>query len=46
MPYRVLKCAARQDAHPEQAAAAVGLEEGAARKELARFGRWSPYRAE
>jgi hypothetical protein len=35
---------ARQEAHPEQVAAALGLDEGAAREQLARFGRWSAYR--
>ncbi|MDH6626116.1 hypothetical protein M2271_003933 [Streptomyces sp. LBL] len=35
---------ARQDTTAEQAAAALGLDEDAARKLLARFGRWSPYR--
>lgn len=33
----------RQDLTPEQAASALGLNEDAARKLLARFGRWSPY---
>ncbi|MFI6002134.1 hypothetical protein ACIA98_17280 [Streptomyces sp. NPDC051366] len=35
--------ATRQDLNAAQAAAALGLGEDAARKELARFGRWSPY---
>ncbi|MEU5208750.1 hypothetical protein [Streptomyces sp. NPDC020742] len=35
---------ARQGTTPEQAAAALGLDEDAARKLLAHFGRWSPYR--
>ncbi|WP_434597933.1 hypothetical protein [Streptomyces sp. A5-4] len=35
---------ARQDATPGQAATALGLNEDAARKLMARFGRWSPYR--
>ncbi|WP_240509171.1 hypothetical protein [Streptomyces agglomeratus] len=35
---------ARKDATLEQAAAAFGLNEDAARKLMARFGRWSPYR--
>ncbi|WP_032918590.1 hypothetical protein [Streptomyces rimosus] len=35
---------ARQDTSPEQAAAALGLNEDEARKLMARFGRWSPYR--
>ncbi|MGG7568717.1 hypothetical protein [Streptomyces sirii] len=35
---------ARQDATAEQAAAALGLNEDAARKLMARFGGWSPYR--
>ncbi|MFC8663080.1 hypothetical protein [Streptomyces sp. NPDC057199] len=35
---------ARQDATFEQAAAALGLDEDAARKLIARFGGWSPYR--
>ncbi|MFJ5222850.1 hypothetical protein [Streptomyces sp. NPDC088400] len=35
---------ARQDATAEQAAAALGLDQNAARKLVARFGRWSPYR--
>jgi hypothetical protein len=34
---------ARQDTTADQAAAALGLDEDAARKLLARFGRWSPY---
>ncbi|MEV5785021.1 hypothetical protein AB0L42_29010 [Streptomyces sp. NPDC052287] len=34
---------ARKDADPEQAAAALGLNERGARALLARFGRWSPY---
>ncbi|MEW1721633.1 hypothetical protein [Streptomyces sp. NPDC093109] len=34
---------AQQDTTTEQAAAALGLNEDAARKLLARFGRWSPY---
>ncbi|MEV6048402.1 hypothetical protein [Streptomyces xanthochromogenes] len=36
--------AGRGDATVEQAAAALGLSQGEARKTLARFGRWSPYR--
>ncbi|MFJ1747912.1 hypothetical protein ACIOJD_16905 [Streptomyces sp. NPDC088116] len=35
---------ARQDATTEQAAAALGLDQNAARRLVARFGRWSPYR--
>ncbi|MBT2509454.1 hypothetical protein J7I98_26970 [Streptomyces sp. ISL-98] len=35
---------ARKGATPEQAATALGLNEDAARKLMARFGRWSPYR--
>ncbi|MEJ8652599.1 hypothetical protein WKI65_32130 [Streptomyces sp. MS1.AVA.3] len=35
---------ARQDTTAEQAAAALGLNEDAARKLMARFGGWSPYR--
>ncbi|MCX4404025.1 transposase family protein [Streptomyces sp. NBC_01764] len=35
---------ARQDGDPEQAATAQGLDGGAARKLLARSGRWRPYR--
>ncbi|GAA2329876.1 hypothetical protein Scani_34800 [Streptomyces caniferus] len=35
---------ARQDTTAEQAAAALGLNETAARKLMAHFGRWSPYR--
>ncbi|MEJ8653693.1 hypothetical protein WKI65_38015 [Streptomyces sp. MS1.AVA.3] len=35
---------ARQDTTAEQAAAALGLNEDAARKLMARFGHWSPYR--
>ncbi|MFF2812239.1 hypothetical protein ACFVT2_34705 [Streptomyces sp. NPDC058000] len=35
---------ARQDTTVEQAAAALGLNEDAARKLMARFGGWSPYR--
>ncbi|REK84462.1 hypothetical protein DY245_43195 [Streptomyces inhibens] len=35
---------ARRDATAEQAAAALGLNEDAARKLMARFGGWSPYR--
>lgn len=35
---------ARQD--PERAATALGLDEGAARQLLARFGRWIPYLAQ
>ncbi|MFD7677076.1 hypothetical protein [Streptomyces sp. NPDC060187] len=35
---------ARTDADLGQAAAALGLDESAARALLARFGRWSPYR--
>ncbi|MEJ8650753.1 hypothetical protein WKI65_22345 [Streptomyces sp. MS1.AVA.3] len=34
---------ARGDATVEQAAAALGLNEDAARKLMARLGRWSPY---
>lgn len=34
---------ARQDTTAEQAAAALGLTEEAARKLMARFGGWSPY---
>lgn len=34
---------ARQHTTPEQAATALGLDENAARKLMARFGRWSPY---
>ncbi|MFJ2605691.1 hypothetical protein ACIQOU_14695 [Streptomyces sp. NPDC091279] len=34
---------ARWDTTPEQAAAALGLDEEAARKVMARFGRWNPY---
>ncbi|MGW6918012.1 hypothetical protein ACWGB8_29995 [Kitasatospora sp. NPDC054939] len=34
---------ARHDTGPEQAAAALGLDEDAARRLLARFGRWHPY---
>ncbi|MFC3259683.1 hypothetical protein [Streptomyces xanthochromogenes] len=36
--------AGRGDATVEQTAAALGLSQGEARKTLARFGRWSPYR--
>ncbi|MFH8558891.1 hypothetical protein ACH4FE_35615 [Streptomyces celluloflavus] len=35
---------ARRDASIEQVAAALGLNEGATRGLMARFGRWSPYR--
>ncbi|WP_217251555.1 hypothetical protein [Streptomyces sp. AC602_WCS936] len=35
---------ARQDTTPDQAAHALGLNEDAARKLMARFGDWSPYR--
>ncbi|MEV6733344.1 MULTISPECIES: hypothetical protein [unclassified Streptomyces] len=35
--------ATRQDLNAAQAAAALGLDEDAARKELAHFGQWSPY---
>lgn len=35
---------ARRDTAPERAAAALGLDETEARKLMARFGRWSPYR--
>ncbi|MFD3418826.1 hypothetical protein [Streptomyces decoyicus] len=34
---------ARRDTTAEQAASALGLNEDAARKLMARFGRWSPY---
>ncbi|KAA6223997.1 hypothetical protein CP973_20600 [Streptomyces albofaciens JCM 4342] len=34
---------ARRDTSPEKAAAALGLNEDAARKLMARFGRWNPY---
>ncbi|WP_405828140.1 hypothetical protein [Streptomyces sp. NBC_01176] len=34
---------ARKDADPEQAAAALGLDESGARQLLARFARWSTY---
>ncbi|WP_241720950.1 hypothetical protein [Streptomyces lydicus] len=34
---------ARRDATPEQAASALGLNEDAARKLMAHFGRWSPF---
>ncbi|MFI0219873.1 hypothetical protein [Streptomyces lydicus] len=36
-------CDARRDTTVEQAASALGLSEDAARKLMARFGRWSPY---
>ncbi|RPF43648.1 hypothetical protein EDD96_0150 [Streptomyces sp. Ag109_G2-6] len=36
---------AQHDATPAQAATALGLTEAAARRELARLGRWSPYRS-
>ncbi|RSO41099.1 hypothetical protein DMH15_13650 [Streptomyces sp. WAC 06725] len=35
---------ARRDTSPEQAAAALGLNKDEARRLMARFGRWSPYR--
>ncbi|MEW1639099.1 hypothetical protein AB0469_34225 [Streptomyces sp. NPDC093801] len=42
--YRAAR-SARHDATPAQAAAALGLTEAATRRELARLGRWDPYRA-
>ncbi|MFF3652708.1 hypothetical protein ACFYXV_29235 [Streptomyces sp. NPDC002181] len=35
----------REDADPERAAQALGLDEASARTELARLGRWNPYHA-
>ncbi|MFF2198650.1 hypothetical protein [Streptomyces sp. NPDC058157] len=42
--YWAARCA-QHDATPRQAATALGLTEGAARRELARLGRWNRYQA-